>query len=264
MSIRLIDAHLHLQDNRIQARMADLIARAETRGVLRMFCNSTREEDWDQVCALADIYSDITPFIGVHPWFADTPGPGWQQRLSDRLTGWRDCVGVGEIGLDKNSKVDFNKQLKLFETQLEIGLRHGAPISIHCVRSWDVLLALLPRRLEGRARPRIMIHSFNGSPQVMQRLIKLGCHVSYSGAILGRKNSKAIDSLRATPLDALFLETDAPDQLVPEIGRQLELATPHNEPAAVTAIYRAAAHLRGMHLKDFAAHIWNNATIFTN
>lgn len=264
MSIRLIDAHLHLQDRRILARTADLVGRAEARGVLRMFCNSTREGEWPQVSELADTYRDVTPFFGIHPWFADMPGHGWQLQLADRVAGWSGSAGVGEIGLDKNSTVDFDVQLKVFEAQLEIGLSLGAPISIHCVRSWDVLLELLAKHMVGQSSPRIMVHSFNGSRQTMLRLVKLGCHISYSAAILGQGNNKAIDSLCATPLESLLLESDAPDQLAPGISRQLELATPYNEPAAVTVVYRAAAHLRGMHLKDFAAQVWNNATIFAN
>lgn len=264
MSIRLVDAHLHLQDPRIQDRATDLIARAEARGVMRMFSNSTRENEWSRLFELAGAYANITPFIGIHPWFADTAAQGWQQRLSDRLSGWSGCAGVGEIGLDKHSRVDFKTQQNVFEEQLEIGLSLEAPISIHCVRSWDVLLGFLAKHLPGKAPPRIMIHSFNGSRQTMARLVTLGCYISYSGQIMTRKNSKTIDSFMETPIESLFLESDAPDQLVPEIGRQLELVTLHNEPAATTVAYRAAAHLRGLHLQDFAERIWNNATIFTH
>ena len=264
MSIRLIDAHVHLQDDRITARADELIGRAEARGVLRLFCNATREQEWESILVMARRYTDIFPFIGIHPWFAETAGKGWEERLVGLLAKGRGNIGVGEIGLDKNSSVEFSLQKKLCATQLEIGIELDLPICIHCIRSWDVLFDLLEATAIKSTLPSIMIHSFNGSVETLRRLTELGCFISFSSRIMESGNTKVARAFMETPLETLLLESDAPDQLHPEIGRQLELVTEYNEPAAVTAIYREAAHLRGMHLQDFAARIWNNATIFTH
>ena len=263
MSIRLTDAHVHLQDERISARADELIARAEARGVLRLLCNATRVQEWDPILTMARRYTDIVPFIGIHPWFADSAGEDWVSRLAELLGEASGSIGLGEIGLDKHCSVDFELQKKVFTTQLEVGAELDVPVSIHCIRGWDVLFDQLESLAKRSGLPKIMIHSFSGSVETMRRLNDLGCFISYSSRIMD-PDSKATKAFMETPLEALLLESDAPDQLHPETGRQLELVTAFNEPAAVTVVYREAAHLRGMHLQDFATRIWNNATIFTH
>jgi len=78
------------------------------------------------------------------------------------------------------------------------------------------------------------------------------------------ENHKLRETFRQTPLHALLLETDAPDQLSPGLNDQTERLTPYNEPVSVAALYSFGAEQRTMHLKDFSTRIWNNATIFTH
>ena len=210
MSIRLTDAHVHLHDERIRPRADELIARAEARGVLRLLCNATREQEWDPILAMARRYTDITPFIGIHPWFADSTGEDWATRLTERVSKAADTIGIGEIGLDKNCAVDFEQQKKIFTTQLMIGTRLDAPVCIHCIRSWDVLFDLLESLAKEPGLPRIMIHSFGGSVETMRRLTELGCYISYSPRIMESGNTKVLAAFTETPLEALLLESDAP------------------------------------------------------
>ena len=265
MSIRFIDAHLHLQDERLFDKAELIIARAESRGVRRFFCNATRESDWQRIIELGRKHSGVFAFLGIHPWHVKTAAPGWENRLVDALSSCSSAgTGIGETGLDKFSSSELRVQLKLFEAHLEIAASLSMPICIHCVRCWKMLIDTLERHAAERGLPPIMIHSFSGSVETMYRLSRIGCFISYSSRMMNRKNNKLRETFRQTPLDALLLETDAPDQLDPCLVEQTELITPYNEPVSVAALYRSAAEQRMMHLNDFSTRIWNNATIFTH
>jgi len=265
MSIRFIDAHLHLQDERILAQAELIIARAESAGVQRFFCNATRESDWQNIMGLARNHTGVVPFLGIHPRQADSTAAGWEARLAEALS----CcssgrAGIGETGLDKFASSGLQMQQKLFAAQLEIAADLFIPICIHCVRCWKMLLDTLERQAAGRGLPPVMIHSFSGSVETMHRLQQLGCLISYSLRMMNTQNAKLLNTFRQTPVEALLLETDAPDQLNAIPSRQPDFLTPHNEPLNVAALYRFGAEQRMMHLKDFANQLWNNATIYTN
>jgi Tat protein secretion system quality control protein TatD with DNase activity len=53
MSIRLYDAHNHLQDARFASHREAILAAAQAEGVAGMVVNGSCEEDWPEVLALA-------------------------------------------------------------------------------------------------------------------------------------------------------------------------------------------------------------------
>ena len=53
----------------------------------------------------------------------------------------------------------------------------------------------------------MIIHGFNGGPQMAEELIKAGFHLSFGEEIAGG-NEKVRESLRNIPVENLFLETD--------------------------------------------------------
>lgn len=265
MSTRYIDAHLHLQDERLFGKAAQIIARAESQGVRRFFCNATRESDWQLVIELTRKFSGIVPFFGTHPWQVETVMVGWEKRLADALSSCASAgAGIGEIGLDKFASSALTDQLKLFEAHLEIASSLFVPTCIHCVRCWQMILDRLERQAAVKGLPPVMIHSFSGSLETMYRLSSIGCLISYSSKIMNPENHKLLETFKRTPLQALLLETDAPDQLTCNPDDHTERITPYNEPVSVAALYRFGAEQRAMHLKDFSTRIWNNGTIFTH
>ena len=76
-----LDSHLHLQDPRLAAIRADVLRRAATAGVSRMFCNATAEADWPEVLRLAAVSAAVIPFVGIHPWHAETARCGRPSRI---------------------------------------------------------------------------------------------------------------------------------------------------------------------------------------
>lgn len=263
MPRNFVDAHLHLQDQRLIDKNS-IIAQAEVSGICRFFCNATEENDWPHVVNLAQADSRVIPFLGIHPWFCETVAAGWQQRLRKQLCSCPHEAGIGETGLDRSRSTDVQSQQKLFEAHLEIAADLGLPVAVHCVRAWEALLNSIKHCTTGRMVPKLMVHAYNGSKETMHRLVELGCFISYSTAIANPRNTKIREAFLQTPISALLLETDSPFQYTPELIAADHDKTTCNEPKYVSHLYQFAADLRAMPLMDLAKTIWENATIFTN
>lgn len=247
-----LDSHCHLQEPHLTPHLDSFLEKAEESNVARMLCNATHEQDWQAVLDLAtDKPGIIIPFLGIHPWFAETATVKWEVRLLDLLQ--QIPAGIGETGLDKCCRSDFARQQQIFLIQLQMASEFRRPLVIHCVKAWGKLLEILeqfPHPL-----PPTMIHSFSGSNETRQRLIRLGCFISYSCRII--TDSRLQSSLVKTPLTNLLLETDAP-------APPGSAHTPCREPAAVTGLYELAASLRRIPLNEFRQEIWRNGEIFTD
>ena len=259
--IAFLDSHLHLQDPRFNNKREAVLERAARARVARMFCNATRQSDWQHVLALAKDSQAISPFIGIHPWYCATASRDWQQKLTEILK--TTLCGIGEVGLDKHCSCDMRIQEDLFVAQLQLAISFNRPLAIHCLGSWGKLLGILDSQAKTAPLPPIMIHSFGGSQEVMQRLVKLGCMISYSAKMAAPGQERLRQVFQQTPLTRVLLETDAPDQLhldISSYNQDIEM----NEPANITVLYAFAANLHHMDLQDFCGQIWQNGTIFTD
>ncbi|PID72127.1 MAG: hypothetical protein CSB34_03475 [Desulfobulbus propionicus] len=252
-----IDAHLHLQDKRLATDCEGVIQRAGKRGVQRFFCNATCEQDWEKVYTLAEHFPCIVPFWGVHPWFADTPTPGWELRLQQLLQAHPG--GIGETGLDKACSVDFDQQVSVFMAQLNLAVAMQRPLVIHCIRAWGKLVDSI-EVLQGRLPP-IMVHSFSGSREMMERCVGLGLYLSFSTRLLNPYQEKLRRVFAATPLEHILLETDAPDQL--SLFHK-EQGASCNEPQWVADLYERAAEMKQCDPQDLQTQLASNATVFTH
>ena len=254
-----VDAHLHLQDPRLEAEK--VMSRARKAGVGLLFCNAIQEEDWPAVADLAAAHQEVVPFFGIHPWFSDTATAGWQRRLLTISETLDKAIGIGETGLDRSCQIDFAVQQKLFSEHLELAADQSWPLSVHCVRAWGALVDLLTDFSRQRVLPPVLIHSFNGSTEIMKRLTTLGCYLSYSEALSGSGQTKLRETFTRTPKALLLLETDAPYAKNPDQKKNKDAI---NEPADVADLYHHAARLLRIAPAELSAQLSENATIFTN
>jgi TatD DNase family protein len=261
---KYIDAHLHLLDKRIAARAADIIRESQEAGVEALFCNATTENNWTDVLRLGKADITVYPFLGIHPWYIDSLSPNRLDSLAALLRNSR--AGIGEVGLDK-TRDNFTLQAVILQKQLKLAETLHRPVAIHCVRAWGRLLEILADI--DLSAFKFLVHGFNGSLEVMQQLVKLGAFVSFSTMLAHPARERLRQVFIRTPLDHIFLETDAPDQfceIVSYNGNSSEYFSEKklNHPLAVIKLYEYAARLRGMNVRDFAEILWNNGTIFTH
>jgi TatD DNase family protein len=150
--------------------------------------------------------------VGFHPWHADE----FSSELMDKLTRWTTdsrFVALGECGLDKFSKVPLDIQLHVLEQQIILSEKAFKPLIIHCVGGFNELLDL-KKKLHPR-QPWI-IHGFRGKPGLAEQVLKAGCSISFG------EHFNA-ESVRLTPTDRLFVETDESKLPISGIYRSIAL-----------------------------------------
>lgn len=188
------------------------------------------------------------PSFGLHPWhLAD----GWPAVLAQLLSNLDHAdrvpkhfpLGVfeqfssapvpialiGECGLDRLSATPYWLQLEAFEAQIQVSEQRRLPLILHCVRALDDVLRLK----RGTHQPWIY-HGFRGKPKQLRQLLDHGFFVSFGF----RHNT---ESLRACPINRLFLETD-------------------DTPLHIGNLYDIAAPLLNTPPDVLNEHLWQNAS----
>ena len=137
--------------------------------------------------------------------------------------------------MDKMHKESFEKQIAVFERQIDLSETLQKPMILHDVKSHNEILAL---RKKHKARQPWILHGFNGTEQDIQQLTGHGVFISVGESLL-HPEKKIAKSLKSIPLDLLFLETD-----MAEIG--------------IETIYEAAAKVLEMDINALRAQIFSN------
>jgi TatD DNase family protein len=246
----IFDAHCHLQDKRIAADSAAIIARAHAKGVIKMMCCGTCENDWDAVKALSAQEGVLASF-GLHPWYVSERTDWWLDKLETLLAA-SPGAGVGEIGLDHAmDKFTHGLQEEIFLYQLRLANRLNRPVSLHCRRAFERVITLLEK--EGGVGSGGVLHSFSGPKELIPVLEKLGLFISFSGSITSEGNRRGVEAIRAVSADRLLIETDSPDMLPAQI-----IEGP-NEPANCAFVNEKVALLFGERPENIAKRTWDNA-----
>lgn len=252
MSWRFIDTHCHFDFAPFVGDEAQSLARAARSGVERLIVPAVCAGHFDSVLLLARQHPMIHAALGLHPvWIAqhdDAALDALEQRLSHRPPG---LVAVGEIGLDNYiDDPQFDRQMALLEAQLRLAKRYSLPVILHSRRTHDPLAALLRRM----ALPRTgVVHGFSGSLQQAQRFVSLGYRIGVGGTITYPRASKTRAVMAALPLNALVLETDAPD--MPLNGWQGQ----PNRPERVAEVFHTLCQLRSEPAGEIADALFGNA-----
>lgn len=253
------DAHNHLQDERLAEHREELVAVAARNGVRRMVVNGSCEEDWPLVAALARQFPEVLPSFGYHPWHLGERTPDWQELLRRFLDEMPSAVG--EIGLDRwKPGLPYEGQEDAFVWQLGLAAERNVASSIHCLQAWGRLHELL--RDNPRPQRGFLLHSYGGSKEMIEPLAKLGAYFSFPGYFMHERKARQRETFRHVPLDRLLIETDAPDQLLPETHNRFPLrdstGQPVNHPANLGAVYEFMAALRGISIEELAGRLEGN------
>lgn len=267
MKLRLYDAHNHLQDDRFAGRQAELLAACAREGVAGMVVNGSCETDWPGVLALAQSAADgmfalrILPSFGYHPWYLHERSAGWLENLR-RLLDENPAAAIGEIGLDRwKPGLSYDGQEEVFIAQLRLAAERNLPVSIHCLQAWGRMLEIL--RTEPRPARGFLLHSYGGPREMVKPLADLGAYFSLPGYYAHERKSRQRETFKAVPRDRLLIETDAPDQSLPDARNRFpltDLATgkPLNHPANLRAVYEFAAELLGEPIQDLSHRVEEN------
>jgi len=261
-----VDTHCHLDAPEFGAEMPTIRARAAAQGVVLCVIPAVAAFNFATVRELAHRQGDAYA-LGIHPLCTGDASDADLQTLDAELHARRDdprLVAVGEIGLDYFVEgLDADKQERFFHTQLQLARKHGLPVLIHVRRSVDKVLKHLRQTAGGRPWHGIA-HAFNGSEQQAQACIEIGLKLGFGGAVTFERALQLRRLASTLPMDALVMETDAPD-IQPhwlyrtQAQRDAGQAQGRNEPGELPRIAEVVAQLRGIDIDALADNTTRNA-----
>lgn len=208
--MELIDTHCHLDAADFDADRRQVLERARQQGVRSMVVPAVDAEHWAGLIQLCDSEQALFPALGLHPVYLQVHKPEDISALESEIE-QRRPVAVGEIGLDYFIReLDREKQRVLFEAQLEVARNAGLPVILHVRKAHDQALSILRRiRVRGGTA-----HAFNGSLQQARQYIDMGFKLGFGGMLTYQRSHRLRRLAAALPVDAIVLETDAPDMVV--------------------------------------------------
>ncbi|MBX2884202.1 MAG: TatD family hydrolase [Granulosicoccus sp.] len=204
----LIDSHCHLDDTVFDNDRIALLEAARRRGIAAHVLPATTAANWPRLRQICSQHSGLYATYGLHPMFLEHHKPGDLEALRELLQHNR-SAGIGECGLDfSQDTTDKKAQHHWFENQLVLAREFNLPIVIHARGAVEAVISAI--RASGHYRG--VVHSYNGSAVQAKRLIDLGYLMSFGGAVTYDRARRLRELVTHLPLDALMLETDAPDQ----------------------------------------------------
>jgi TatD DNase family protein len=226
------------------AGLDEVLARARVAGVDRMVCIGTGPATSRQAVAVARATAagDAVPrawaSIGLHPHEArqgvDEVAAFLEASLAEDDGA---VVAVGECGLDYYYEHSPREaQRAAFAAQIELAHARDLALVIHARDAWRDLFDVLDA--EG-VPDRTVLHCFTGGPDEVDRCLRAGMYVSFSGIVTFKNAADVRAAAERCPLDRLLVETDSPFLApVPHRGRS-------NEPAYLPLVGEAVAAVKG-------------------
>ena len=253
------DSHCHVQEEYLgggergegERDLSVVLAHAAAAGVDRLVCIGTGVTTSAQAVtvARASRRDGAAPTawaaIGLHPHDASTGVEGVAGLLTDELAAHDGVVvAVGECGLDYYYEHSPRaEQRAAFAAQIALAHAHNLALVIHARNAWDDLFDILAA--EG-VPERTVLHCFTGGPDEVDRCLRAGMFVSFSGIITFKNAVEVREAAVRCPLDRLLVETDSPFLApVPHRGRP-------NEPALLPLVGATVAEVKGLAVESIA------------
>jgi TatD DNase family protein len=252
--VRLIDSHGHVNADRFDDDLDEVLARARAAGLERLLVPGWNVRSSERALEVVAGRPWLDAAVGIHPHDAAKVDPaGWAM-----IEAWaRDerVVAIGETGLDSDRMFSpWEAQLDNLRRNLDLALATGKPAILHCRSragerdAQDALVAeLRAAGFDGEVaravfddRPPAVVHSFSGPVDYAEEMLAMGLAIAFGGLVFrrGEEASAAVASL--VPAERLLVETDSPFLSPPGAPRG------RNAPEHVAITARWVAEQRGV------------------
>ena len=247
--MELVDTHCHIDLPVFDADRTSVLKNCQSSGISRIVVPGVMAKTWDNLQALCDSNAALYPCFGLHPIYLEQHASSDIEALAKRIEQHRP-IAVGEIGLDFFLEgLDQARQQSLFNDQLAVAANASLPVLLHVRKSHDAVLASLRKSLVKGG----ICHAFNGSLQQADRYIELGFKLGFGGMLTYKRSHKLHRLAKQLPIEAIVLETDAPDMTVASHQGQ------RNSPEYLPECLRALTDIRGEDIEAVAAQTTANA-----
>jgi TatD DNase family protein len=212
--MKYFDSHAHYYDERFESEINesvdDLIDALLNDSVSCIVNIGTSPETSRLAIEQAKRHTNMYTAIGIHP--SDTRFlSDIDRELADIesliLDPDNKCVCLGEIGLDYHyDGTDKEKQMEYFERQMLLAEKLSLPVSIHDREAHGDVMDVIRRHPNVKG----ILHSFSGSVEMAEELVKLGYYISFSGTLTFTNARKPREVAAILPKDKVLIETDCP------------------------------------------------------
>ncbi|VUD69029.1 putative metal-dependent hydrolase YjjV [Thalassocella blandensis] len=225
--IELIDSHCHFDFAVFDDEREQIWQDCKDQGVTTLLIPGVYPEQWAVSQSICKRMRGIYYAAGIHPWWIKTRKlelqGDWREFAGKEMAihlESKNCVAVGECGLDKVIDTDFELQKDVFLWHLQQAEALNLPVIIHCRKAHNEILQMLKPfpRLKG------VVHAFSGSIELAEQYWSRGFRIGVGGTITYARAQKTRQTVRQVPLEWVLLETDAPD--MPISGEQGKPNTP--------------------------------------
>ena len=141
--------------------------------------------------------------IGIHPWYIDENRLESDLKLIEEKLELKECLALGECGLDKRIEIPLEIQKEVFIKQILIAEKHQKPLILHCVAAFQELIEI---KKQLKVKVPMIIHGFSKNEQVAKQLIDNGFYISFGKYLMLKPELKSV--FQSIPNDRFFLETD--------------------------------------------------------
>ena len=251
----LTDTHCHLDYNKFDMDRADVIARANDSGLIRMLVPGLNHKSSKEALRLAESNPSVYAAVGFHPIDLEEFSAQTFDEVKE-IAGHPKVVAVGEIGIDYYWVKENEKraiQRDVLKQQLQFAKEINKPVIIHMREENDAwfgeasvdLMKILEEwqsSLQGSlAEKPGVLHSFNGNIETAQKALALNFYLGITGPVTYKNADQKREIIRQLPITKILIETDSPFLApVPFRGKR-------NEPAYVRHI---ADKIAEIHLKS--------------
>ena len=172
--------------------------------------------------------------IGIHPWYINQERLESDLNIIEQKLQLKECLALGECGLDKRIEVPMTLQIEVFETQIALAEKYQKPLVLHLVAAFDELIEIKKRF---KISVPIIIHGFSKNQQVAKQLLDNGFYLSFGKYLL--RNPELKEVFQSVPNDRFFLETDTIEETLQDV-------------------YTLAAEYKGMSLEGMQKQVEQN------
>ncbi len=252
--IGLFDTHAHYDDARFDEDRDEFVSSLPENGVDFIVDVGCSFDSVPKAAALAEKYGFIYCTAGFHPNDAqNAENDSNSINFLKKYLAHPKNVALGEIGLDYHwDDVPREVQKKWFDIQLSLAEELDKPVIIHDREAHGDCMEII------RKHPNVkgVFHSYSGSPEMAEELIKLGWYISFSGVLTFKNAAKLPEVARIVPEERMLIETDCPYLApVPFRGQRCDSVK-----MAKTA--EKLAELRGLTYSDICRITTENAKRF--
>jgi TatD DNase family protein len=249
--MQLIDTHTHLYLPEFDSDRDEMVNRAVSSGVVKLFLPNIDLKSVDAMLSAADRYKNICyPMTGLHPTSVMEDFKAQLDEL-ERISSEHKFIAIGEIGIDLYwDKTFVKEQMDAFRHQVIFAIKSGLPLVIHSRNAFPEVFSVLEEfageKLTG------VFHAFSGSMQDARKAISMGYLLGIGGPVTF-KNSKLDKIVLEAGINNIVLETDSPYLApVPFRGKR-------NESSYICIINKRIAEIFGISEEECARLTFENS-----